>query len=310
MKLRRGIFLLMWAAVASPLPALAQAFTPPAGLGAVTVGWQYVDNTGHRFSDGFLLSRGESVTASTLLEVDYGVSDRLSITASIPYVFAKYTGRQPPPSRLAVDACDCWHSSFQDLSMGARYRFGSELWAITPVVRYVVPSHDYPYKGEAVVGRNLRETQAGVNASLRLPGAFHKVTLESSYAYSFVEKPLRDISIDRSTGQFGVGYGLTDRLFVQASANWLYTHGGLRVGSPTGVPFFPPGELNTPERFAQRDRLLSVRYWQAGAGLAYSLGPVDVFASFSKYIWGRNAHDGQVFTAGTTFYFNTPPLLR
>ena len=44
--------------------------------------------------------------------------------------------------------------------------------------------------------------------------------------------------------------------------------------------------------------------WQAGGGVSYSLGAVDVFASFSKYIWGRNAHNGQAYTAGASWYFD------
>ena len=311
MNRRPAILLLIGAAaLVSSAPVSAQAFTPPAGVGAVTVAWQYVDNTGHRFSDGFLISRGESVTASTLLEVDYGVSDRLSLSVGIPYVFAKYTGALPPPSRLPGDACACWHSGFQDFAISARYRFGNELWAVTPSVRFLIPSHDYPYRGEAVVGRNLQETQAGISSAVRLPGVLRKMTLESGYTYAFVEKPLPDISINRSDASFSAGYSLGERFFVRAGANWVGTNGGLRIGSPSGKPFFPPGELNTPERFAQRDRLLRVQYWQAGAGLAYNIGPVDIFASYSKYIWGRNAHDGQVYTLGTTWYFNSPLHLR
>lgn len=293
------------AALASvPSPLAAQAFTPPKGLGAVTVAWQYVDNTGHRFSDGFLLARGQSATQSGLVELDYGVTDRLSATAGIPYVFAKYTGAMPPPSRLPVDACGCWHSSFQDLSLAARYRFGNETWAVTPVVRYVRPSHDYAYEGEAVVGRNLREAQVGVSAGARLTGFLSRASVQAGYTYSFVEKPLTDVSIDRSDGFVQLGYALKRRLYVHAVGNGQRTHGGLRIGSPTGNPFPPPGELNTPERFAQRDRVLSVNYWQVGGGLSYAAGPVDVFASITKYVWGRNAHNGQAYTLGATWYFD------
>jgi hypothetical protein len=45
-----------------------------------------------------------------------------------------------------------------------------------------------------------------------------------------------------------------------------------------------PGELNTPERFAQRDRIIRTNYWQVGGGVAYSGGPIDVFAAFTKYV--------------------------
>ena len=71
-----------------------------------------------------LLKRGESASSSLALDVEYAVTDRLSASVGIPYVFAKYTGALPPPSNLPVDACQCWHSGFADLSLGARYRFG------------------------------------------------------------------------------------------------------------------------------------------------------------------------------------------
>jgi len=245
---------------------------------------------------------------STLFEADYGITDRFSATAGLPYVFAKYTGALPPPSFLPVDACACWHSSFQDLSLGARYRFGDDTWAITPQFRYVVPTHSYRYVGEAVVGRNLREEQIGINGGLRLSGALRKASVEASYTYAFVEKPLRDVSINRSNGFLGVGYALTNRLFIRGTAEWQQTHGGLRIGSPTGNPFFPPGELNTPQRFAQRDRLLSSQYWHAGGGLAYSAGPVDLFVAITKYVRGKNTHNGQVYTIGSTWYFDRSKL--
>ena len=290
----------------TPAPLLAQAFTPPEGLGSVTFSWQFVDNTGHRFTDGFLLARGQSQTTSILFEVDYGITDRLAATAGIPYVFAKYTGALPAPSGLPVDTCQCWHSSFQDLSIAARYRFGDRQWAVTPTLRYTHPSHHYTYLGEAVVGKRLRELQLGVSTALRLRGPLSKAAVQGVYLYSVVQKPIASVSVNRGNGAFGLGYALTDRLYVNGSANWQHTHGGLRIGSPTGNPFPIPGELGPigSERFLQRDRLLKANFWQAGAGASYSLGPVDVFGSFSKYVWGRNAHNGYVYNTGVTWYFD------
>ena len=68
----------------TPSPLDAHAFTLPQGVGAVTLAWQYVDNTGHRLTDGFLLEAGPSVSQSALLEVEYGITDRLSATIGIP----------------------------------------------------------------------------------------------------------------------------------------------------------------------------------------------------------------------------------
>ena len=288
----------------APARVAAQAFTAPEGVGAVTVAWQYVDNTGHRGTDGLFVARGQSATMSALAEVDYSVTDRFAVTFGVPYVFAKYTGAMPPPSRLPVDACGCWHSSFQDFSLSSRYRFGDDTWAVTPLVAYGQPSHDYPFQGEAVVGRNLKELRVGVSAGFKLVTLLPKASLQGTYSYAFVEKALEEIKIDRSNASIDFGYALTSRLYLRGSAILQRTHGGLRAGSASGQPFPLPGELNTPARFAQRDRLIRTNYWHLAAGASFSAGPVDLFAGYTKYIWGRDAHNGQAFTFGTTWYFD------
>ena len=293
------------AALASaPSRAAAQAFTPPAGIGAVTVAWQFVDNTGHRFSDGSFLARGQSVTTAAVVELDYGFTDRLATSIGIPYVFAKYTGANPPISGLPIDTCRCWNSALQDLSLSARYRLGDDTWAVTPVVRYGRPSHDYAYVGEAVVGRDLQEAQVGVAAGLKLRRMLPNASVQASYAYAFVEKPLDDVGNDRSNADIEFGYVLNRLLYVRGSANWQRTHGALLAGSPSGDPLPLPGELNTPERLAQRDRVIRSNYWHAGAGLSYSAGPVDLFLSLTKYLSGTDTHNAVVYAVGTTWYFH------
>jgi hypothetical protein len=289
--------------LSAPSPLAGQAFTLPQGVGAVTLFWQYIDNTGHRLSDGFLREAGQSVTTSVDFELDYGVTDRLDVTFGIPYVWAKYTGSLPPPSGLPVDSCQCWHSSFQDFSLSARYRFGDDPWAATPVVRYVRPSHDYNFVGEAAVGRDLEEFQIGLAAGARLAGFLPRASVHAGYTYSFVEEVL-DIKNDRANAFFQLGYSVTNRLFVHADGTWQKTHGGLRIGSVTGVPFPIPGEFTTPEKFAQRDRLTRSNYWHVGGGVSYSAGPVDVFAAYSKYVSGTDTHNGQAYTVGATWYFD------
>ena len=286
----------------APAPLAAQAFTPPRGIGSLTLAWQLVDNTGHRMTDGYLLKGGQSVTSSALFELEYALTDRLAASLGIPYVFAKYTSDDPSLSGLPNDECRCWQSAFQDFAFGVRYRLGTNTWALTPSFRYGIPSHDYAYVGEAVVGRNLQEAQLGAIAGVRL-GFLPAATLQAAYTYSFVESPLDDVSLNRSNGFIDLGYLVRRKLYLRAAGLWQQTHGGLRAGSLTGEPFGFPGELNTPERYAQRDRVQRTDYWQLGAGLSYSMRSVDVFLSYSNYVWGRDAHDGQILGAGVTWYF-------
>ena len=224
--------------LATPASGWSQAFTPPQGVGSVTFSWQFVDNTGHRGTDGSLVKLGQSQTTSVLAEAEFGITDRFAATVGLPYVFAKYTGALPPISRLPVDSCACWHSSFQDVALGARYRLGTDVWALTPSFRYGQPSHDYPFQGEAVVGRNLPEARVGVVGAIKLVGLLPKASVQAGYLYSFVERAVDDIKIDRSNAFVEVGYGLTRSLYVGGTSGWQRTHGGLRAGSASGQPFF------------------------------------------------------------------------
>jgi len=277
-----------------PAAAAAQAFTPPPRVGSVTVAWQLVDNTGHILTDGTLFPRGQSVTTSLLAEVDYGVTERFAATASVPFVFAKYTGDLPPFSRLERDACRCWHQSFQDLSISGRYRFGDEFWALTPQVRYVRPTHDYPYRGEAVVGPNLQQLVMGVSAAWRLAG-LPKASIQGGYTFALVET-VEDIRPNRSNLNAGFGYALTRSVYVHGGALFQKNHGGLTVLEQiSGAP---------PEQVAQADRLLKMRYWHLTGGVSYSTRFADLFVALEPYVWGRDTHDGMAYTVGSTWYFD------
>lgn len=293
-------------ALAWPAPGGAQAFTPPEGVGSVTLAWQYVHNLGHRLTDGYYIPNGDSVTTSALVDVEYAFSDRLSASLGVPYVFAKYTGSNAPFSGLPNDTCRCWSSGIADFGASVRYRFGGSTWAVTPTVRFGVPSHDYAYRGEAVVGKALSEMQVGVLGGLRLVNVLPNATLQAGYTYAFVEQPLDDVPIARSNLYADFGYAVNRRLYLRAAWLGQHTHGGLRLGSPSGDPFFPPGEFDSPDRFAEADRLLHVRVMEVTGGLSVNLGAVDVFASYTKYVWGRDAHNSRVFGLGATWYFGLP----
>ena len=279
-----------------PASAAAQAFTPPPRVGSVTVAWQWIDNTGHILTDGTFAQRGQSVTSSVLAELDYGITERLAATVAAPFVFAKYTGQLPPFSGLERDACRCWHQSFQDFSIAGRYRLGDEFWALTPQVRVVVPSHDYPYRGEAVVGPNLNQVLLGVSGAWRLAPALPKASLQAAYNFALVEKAGEDLRANRSNVATSLGYALTRSLYVHGGALFQKTHGGLTAFDLAVAP---------PDQRAQGDRLLKMRYWHLTGGLSYSAGFADLFFSVEPYVWGRDTHDGIAYPVGSTWYFDS-----
>ncbi len=77
--------------------AKGQAWVLPRREGSISFTYQRIDNTGHRRTNGFLVPRGRSLDMSLYLEAEYAFTNRFSVTAAVPYVFAKYTDRNPPP---------------------------------------------------------------------------------------------------------------------------------------------------------------------------------------------------------------------
>src|SRR5689334_7940722 len=152
----------------------AQAWVPPAGVGAVALSFQRISNDGHRLTNGFLAPAGQSVNVGLYLEAEYGITNRFSVAAGLPFVFSKYTDPNPPPlpiPYLPNDVCHCWHSGWQDWGFTARYNILSAAhgaFVLTPSISAGVPSHTYEFRGESALGRDLKEVRIGIDAGQRL----------------------------------------------------------------------------------------------------------------------------------------------
>jgi len=285
-----------------PAAVAAQAWPAPTGAGAVTVSTQVIENTAHQMTDGFRFNEGKSRNVSMLVEADYAVTDRLSVSLGLPYVFSRFIGPGDPPVVLPVDTCRCWHGAWQDVNATARYAVADGALALTPSVSVGVPSHAYAYEGEAVAGFGLKELRLAVDGGLRLDALTSRVALIGRYQYAIVEDVL-DVPNNRSNWSVGASVAATTRLAVRVSAQWQHTHGGLRFGSVSGVPFPPFGEFDTPELIRQHDRLLRDNNWRIGAGLSYALPAVDVFVSYLHFMGGTDTHLGRAVTTGISVPF-------
>jgi hypothetical protein len=281
--------------------AKGQAWVLPRGEGSISFTYQRIDNTGHRRTNGFLASRGRSLDMSLYLEAEYAFTNRLSVTAAVPYVFAKYTDRNPPPSPipfLPEDACRCWQSGWQDFGIAARYNLvggASGAFALTPSVSLGAPSNDYNFRGEAALGRKLREERFGIDVGRRTVVFSRNLSVQGGYSYALVEK-VSDISTNRSNARLEADYLVRPKLQVLGQVFGQRTHGGLRFGSPMPPGPIFPGEVNTPELLYQHDRLLRDNYWHAGGGLGYSFPQFDVVATYIAFVGGSDTHAGSALT--------------
>lgn len=289
--------------------AAGQAWVPPAGTGTVSVAFQRIDQTGHRVSDGTLFVDGRSRNVSISFSLEYAMTDRLVVSGALPYVFGRYTDPAPPPPFLPflpIDQCRCWHSGAQDFVFTGRYNLANGTFGLTPSVSVVLPSYDYEYRGEAALGRNLRELRVAIDTGRRLDVITPRLSVDGHYSYAMVERVL-DIPNNRSNASIGMSFSVRRRLSTHGMLAWQRTHGGLRIGAPPPYELQPPGDVNTQERLEEHDRLLRDNSWHAEATVNYEFPRFDLFASYRAFLGGTDTHAGRALTTGISWPFDIGP---
>ena len=153
----------------------------------------------------------------------------LSLAAGLPYVFAKYTAPRPPPPPIPIlpwDQCHCWQSGWQDWGFTARYNVVTAdhgAFVLTPSVSVGLPSHAYEFRGEAVLGRHLKEVRIAMDAGLRLDRISRNLSVQGRYSYAFVERVI-GIPNNRSNANVEGAYLLLKgKLAARGFALWQRT---------------------------------------------------------------------------------------
>lgn len=259
--------LCLWAVAFVPFAAGAQQHESRAGHGNVTFTYQ------HQTADSLQSTIGEIPigpvdTHSLNVELEYFLSDKLTLAAGIPYIRRRYQGtfQHDPllldPPRPEIENVDQgqWNSAFQDVHIGARYLVKSEGITIEPHVFLGVPSHEYPFFGHAAVGQHQLRLEVGSSFvySPGLSDAYYAFDL----SYAFVEQIL-GVNINHWRLNAEIGYFFTPRLTGRVFA---------LVKEGRGLDF--PDEFPVPrndERWYQHDRLVKHNYVNLGLGLTWNL---------------------------------------
>jgi len=243
-------------------------------------------------TDGFESSIGDlpigSIDTHVMnFQLEYALTDRLTVIAGIPYVRKRYNNGPMPhdpllldPPRPYIENVDLgdWNSDFQDFNIGAKYRVREGTFSVEPFVYLGIPSHEYPFYGNAAIGQQLTRLQVG--SSLMWYPGLSNAYYRADIGYVFVEKTL-GVSVNylnlRAEAGYQFGPRITGRLF-----------GLLKKGSGLSVPDdFPgfPGQL-TDELWYQHDRLLKHNYLNIGIGLDWVLNDhYSVSSNYMEMIW-------------------------
>ena len=283
----RAVALMCAALLCRTSLASADEFESRAGHGHVSLLYQYIS------VDGFESSIGEIPiglvdTHTLFLEVDYYLTEKITLVAGIPYVRKRYKGTFPHdplalnPPRTWVENIDQgqWNSDFQDFHLGVRYLAKDGPVSIEPYAYLGLPSSEYPFFGNAAVGQH--QTRLDIGSSFTwLPG-LSNAYYRADIAYVFVEEIL-GVSVNhwKVNGEMGYQFGprATGRVFFL-----------LKDGQGLSFPEdFPPPRDN--ELWYQHDRLVRHNYMNVGVGFDWALDDkYYVFTNVMTQTWADQVH--------------------
>ena len=168
-----ALIVALWFPATAP-DASAQAFVPRAGEGTVSFLFQNMLVRDHYLTTTRRDFFGPIDTNVLVLDIGYGVTDRLAVDVALPFVISKYSGDYPHPLPLGPVTIDDgrYHGAFQDVRFAVRYSVVRGRTAVTPFVGSFVPSHGYEYlralgPGTETVGSAGRRGRGGVAGPAR-----------------------------------------------------------------------------------------------------------------------------------------------
>lgn len=290
------LFLLVCLGIA-PSISLGQAWLPPKGEATYSMTYQnsFVKN---HYTDGVEVDVGHIRSIAAVFELGYGVTDRLAVSAGLPYVYSKYYGSRPHPSS-ADDGS--YHGTFQNYSFNVRYQALRDPVVVTPFVAANIPSHDYQFLAHSAAGRGVDEYLVGVSLGRRLDPILSDGYVHARYSYAFVDTGT-PVDADRSNVNLELGYFLSSSFGVRALGAYSATHGGLAFAQ---VPRQHP-------LWIYHDRILDVDQLDVGGGVTVAMtGSIDLYASYFATVWGTNGHKlRNGITVGAGWNFSPQQVFR
>jgi hypothetical protein len=293
-------------------PSAGQAYIPPAGNGTVSVSFQSVHTSLQLDSKG---AKGDPETTDTqalLWHVEYGLTDKIAVHASLPFMAARYDGANRHTVGRDLQPSDwddgTYHSAFQDFYIGVRYGLvQSPRFALAPFAEVVIPSHRYETLAQSAVGRDARVLLVGAAvggfADGILPGLYYQTRISYGIAQDVV-----DIRTNRTGIDSAIGYFVNPRLAVQFVETFHYLHNGMYF---IFEPEFQAGITGDgpiiDDHWINHDRLLRSRVLSLGGGLTYALSDsIGLFATASTIAWGRSLpRPVRSLTVGMNWNFQT-----
>ena len=279
-----------------------QALTPPAGEGYVSLTFEDMFVKDHFLSSGQPIDIGHIRTVGLIESIQYGITDRLGASLSLPEVASKYYG--PDPHQIPIDGGN-YHGGTQDFRIGVQYNVRRRPVILTPFVTVIIPSRDYIYYAHSAVGTHQPELDLGLAAGGRLERWLPNAYYEASYSYGIVGV-VTGVRPDRSHMSLEGGYFVSRYLAIRALADSQITHGGFNI--PQDFPQMNDYPLVADDRWRHHDQSANINILNLGGGIDLILGKRwDLSAALNHSVWGENGHSMKFgVSVGIGWSFRTP----
>jgi hypothetical protein len=285
--------------LASVAPLHAQPWVPPRGEGTLSLTYQNYYVIGHFDVFGGRNDNGATHAKAMLADVDFGLSDTVGVTVTLPYIATKYTG----PEEYKVGGIithpgplddRTYHSAFQDVRVEVRRVCWAGPVAFAPMVAVTIPTHDYETRGEAVPGRHRRELQIGVTAGTDLNRILPRTYVHGRYSLATAER-LSGFSSVKSIVDVEGGVDASSRINLHGLASWQIRHKG-----PT-VPELAAADWN------HHDRFIVPSSFTLGGGVSLSITHrADLHGLWMATVSGKSgAHQARMLAIGTSWSFGS-----
>ncbi len=236
------------------------------GSGSIRLEYQFI-RTGAFDSSIGDIDIGKTDGHTFMLSADYALTDRWTVSASLPWIKKRHQGALPHNPVTEITAWDApdksliddgnFHSDWQDLYVSASYLAMDGAFSLAPFVSVGVPTNDYPFYAHAAVGRNIWHVPVG--AAWSFTPYFSDFYFNGDAAYVFTEKSL-GVDVSHWLINANVGYYVTPSFAPKVFINVKY--------GTKGLDFPDDFDLNAlnDEAFYFHDRTIKHNFVNGGIG--------------------------------------------
>ena len=246
-------------------------------------------HTGSLITDsGDIPGRTETDTQGIRIGVDYMLTPKWELHASVPYIRKRSNGGpgahrldildEPHPEADFLDDT-LYHSNWQDWELGVSYHGTWRSFMVQPSITLQTPASDYSFFANAATGQHVNRVLLGIDITRQALGS--NFYWSAGYTYVMQEEVM-GIHANKNRFRLEAGYFFSPEWSMRVFTN-------SSIGQGYGSSHFTERHS---EDWYHHDQTSKHNFAIAGIGASYSPNRHYTFSlSCAGMYWGRTVHD-------------------